>query len=1221
MGRRRPVYRHAMLVALFVSVGLTLGCMVGVASAAVPWWHLGIEQRPVGVASGAAASEVQELVVSATGGGFVLTRSELGSGSTAELPFNVSSASLQSALEALYGVGKVQVTGGVGNEAGDKPYVIRFGGALADQPVELPNVTASSLTGGHSGVPALRQAVEGRPDGQIVLLAENVGDAPAEGTVTPLHVTLALPAGLTAVGIAATVPQPGGGTERIPISCSGSPLGCTFNGALAAYDAIEVRVDVVNTGAAPGEAVTASVTGGGAAPVEGTRTVALADTPPIFGAEAFEVAPEEEGGTVAALAGEHPFQLTTTLTVNQGPDRAALASRGKPQVEPAGLTKDVHVKLPPGLLGNPTATPVCTMTQFLAFTEVNGFGGDECPAGAAVGVASVTVDEPLTIKGALTLPVPIFNLPAATGEPARLGFYIALAKVPVLLDTALERRPDGSYVVTVSSIDAPQAAGLLNTSVTIWGNPYDASHDDARGWGCLELARGGSGFPCPAAEEAGAKPFLTLPTSCTGPLEALADLDPWAKPGVFSVIEPRPELPALVGCGGLGFGPEVVSAPSSSEASAPSGLGFALSAHDEGLVSPSGRAESQVKKVVVALPEGMTANPSLAVGLGACSEAQYESETIASAPGTGCPSSAKIGEVEVETPLLRERLSGAVYVAKQNENPFHTLLALYVVVKDPKTGVLVRLAGKVEPNPATGQLVSTFDENPQVPFSRFTLRFRQGPRSPLVTPARCGTYTTVVQMTPWSSPEHSLERTSSFAISSGAGGAPCPAAGALPFSPTMQAGTESSAAGQYSPFDLRLDRGDGEQEITGVGTTLPPGLTANLTGVPFCGLGEAARAEAKTGAREQAEPSCPVATRIGQATVGAGVGNTLAYAPGELYMSGPLGGAPFSVIVISQAVVGPFDLGNVVVRLPIQVDPNTAQVTVGPGAADQIPHILDGIVVHVRDIRVAVDRPTFILNATNCTPQTIAATAFGAGTNFQSSADDVPATIQNRYQASGCAALAFQPKFEATVSSKVSRVNGTSFKVKLTLPAHDTNIAKVKVELPKVLPSRLETLHKACLAAQFAANPAGCPPASVVGHAKASTPLLPVPLEGPAYFVSHGGAQFPDLVVVLQGYGITIDLTGATFINSKTGVTSSTFKTVPDQPVSSFELSLPAGQFSALSGFGNLCKEKLNMPTIFNAQNGAEIKRTTKIAVAGCKKKKTKKAKRKPARGKRGRHR
>jgi len=1212
-----------MVVSVAAGLALALGYAAGAASAAVPWWHLGIEQRPVGVASGAARSEVQELTVSATGGGFVLTRPEIGGGSTAELPFNVSAAALQSALEALYGAGSIQVSGGVGDEAGDKPYVLTFRGSLADQPVERPTVASTTLKGGHNNTPVLRRLVEGRPDGQIVVLAENAGDAPMNGGTAPIDVSIALPAGLHAVGIAATAPQPGGGTEREPIACSVGSLSCAFKGVLAPYDALEVRIDVANVGATGGERAVASVGGAGVAPAADSHAVRLAEAPPTFGAEAFEVDPEEEGGTVADLAGAHPFQLTTVLTVNQGPDRAALASKAKPQVEPVALAKDVHVKLPPGLLGNPTALPACGMTQFLTFTEDNGFGGDECASNAAVGVASVTVDEPLTIKGALTLPVPVFNLEPARGEPARLGFYIPIAKVPVLLDTALERRPDGSYAVTVSAIDAPEAAGLLNTTVTIWGNPADPGHDDARGWGCLELARGGSGFPCSAGEGASATPFLTMPTSCTGPLEAAAELDSWAEPGTFGTIAPEPAVPATLGCGDLAFSPEVASAPSTAEASSSSGLGFALSARDEGLEAPRSRAESQVKKVVVTLPEEMTANPSLAVGLGACSEAQYESETVDATPGTGCPESSKIGEVEVATPLLREKLTGAVYVAKQNENPFRTLLALYIVIRDPKTGVLVRLAGKVEPDPVTGQLVSTFDENPQVPFSRFTLRFRQGPRGPLVTPARCGTYTTRVQLSPWARPESSLERTSSFSVSSGAGGAPCPAPGRLPFAPTMQAGTESSAAGQYSPFNLRLDRGDGEQEITGVGTTLPAGLTAKLTGVPFCQPAEAARAEAKTGAQEQAAPSCPPATEIGQATVGAGVGSTLAYAPGRLYMSGPLEGAPFSMIVISNAVVGPFDLGNVVVRLPIRIDPNTTQVTVGPGAPDQIPHILDGIVVHVRDIRVNVNRPDFILNATNCTPQTIAADAIGAGTDFQSAGDDDAATVSNRYQASGCAALPFRPKFEATVSSKVSRLNGTSFKVKLALPAGNANVAKVKVELPKTVPSRLETLHKACLFAQFTANPAGCPPESVVGHAKAVTPLLPVPLEGPAYFVSHGGAQFPDLVMVLQGYGITIDLTGATFVNGRTGVTSSTFKTVPDQPVSSFELSLPAGKYSALSGFGNLCKQKLKMPTTFNAQNGAEIKRTTKITVTGCKKKKksTKKKKAKRSNGKRAAHR
>jgi hypothetical protein len=1204
-----------------LAVGLALGCCAGEASAATPWWHLGIEQRPVGVLSGNAANEEQELVVSATGGGFTVVRPELGGETTPELPFNVSAAALQSALEALYGTGAVHVTGGVGDEAGDKPYILTFDGTLADQPVEAPTAESSTLKGGHSLQPLTHRLVEGRPDGQIAVLAENLGDASIAGATAPVDLSVALPAGLHAVGVSATVPQPGGGTERIPIPCSVVSLSCTFEGSLAPYDAVEMRVDVVNAGAAPGETVAASVSGGGASQVTDSRTVALAEGPPTFGAEALEMNPEEEGGSANVLAGAHPFQLTTTLTVNQGPDRGALASRGRPQVEPVALTKDVRVKLPPGLLGNPTAVPVCPMTQFLTFAEFGTeFVGDECPASTVVGVASVTVDEPKTIKGALTLPVPVFDVTPAVGEPARLGMYVSAAKVPVLLDTELERRPDGSYGVTVSSINAPQAAGLLNTTVTIWGDPADPVHDNARGWSCMARARGAKVASCQASEGSGGTPFLTLPTSCAGPLQALVELDPWSHPGGFSSLEPTPSLPATVGCGALRFEPGVKVTPSSAEASSPSGLGFDLIAHDEGLVSPGGRAESQVKKVVVTLPEEMTANPSLAAGLGACSEAEYESENIASTPGSGCPDSSKIGEVEVETPLLREHLTGAVYVARQNENPFHTLLALYVVVKDPKSGVLVRLAGKVEPNPATGQLVSTFDENPQVPFSHFTLRFRQGPRAPLVTPARCGTYTTRVQLSPWASPTSALERASSFTVSSGAGGAPCPAPGDLRLAPTMAAGTESSAAGQYSPFDLRLDRGDGEQEITGVGTTLPPGLTANLTGVPFCQPAGAARAEAKTGAQEQAAPSCPPATEIGQATVGAGVGSTLAYAPGRLYMSGPLEGAPFSMIVISRAVVGPFDLGNVVVRLPIKIDPNTTQVTVGPGTPDQIPHILDGIVVHVRDIRVDVNRPNFILNATNCTPQTIAATVTGAGTNFQTAADDPAATVQNRYQASGCAALAFQPKFQATVSSKVSRLNGTSFKIKLTLPAHDTNVAKVKVELPKALPARLPTLHEACREAQFTANPAGCPSASVVGHAKALTPLLPVPLEGPAYFVSHGGAQFPDLVMVLQGYGITIHLTGATFVNGKTGITSSTFKTVPDQPVSSFELSLPAQRFSALSGYGNLCKAKLKMPTIFNAQNGAEIRRTTTIAVTGCKKKAKKHAKKRSAKRRRGKH-
>jgi hypothetical protein len=604
--------------------------------------------------------------------------------------------------------------------------------------------------------------------------------------------------------------------------------------------------------------------------------------------------------------------------------------------------------------------------------------------------------------------------------------------------------------------------------------------------------------------------------------------------------------------------------------------------------------------------------------------------------------------VEVETPLLEGKLlHGQVFIATPYQNPFGSLVALYMVIKEPSLGIVLKVPGRVDLDPQTGRLTTTFGEAPyevpQFPFSHVRFHFRDGARAPLVTPPACGQYTTNIVLTSWANPDSPFTATPTFTIDHGLNGGPCPSGGLAPFQPGLIAGTVNNSAGGFSPMSVRITRNDGEQEITGFSTQLPPGLTANLTDVPFCSQAQIAAAETRSGAQEQSEPSCPAASQIGHTLVGVGVGSVLAYTPGKLYMAGPFEGAPFSVVAITSAKVGPFDLGTVTVHLPLQIDPVTARVSIPAGAADQIPHIVKGIVVHVRGIRVYVDRQGFTLNPTNCEPLSLSATVYGAGQDTGSPADDVPSTATGRFQAADCANLAFKPSFKVSTSGKTSRNNGASLSVKLTYPKEalgkDANIGSVKVNLPKQLPSRLTTLQKACTAAQFEANPAGCPAASVVGQAKAITPILPVPIEGPAYFVSHGGAKFPELILVLQGYGITIDLRGETFI-SKAGITSSTFRTVPDQPVTSFELTLPQGPNSALAANGNLCsitspkivKKKvrlrsknggkrtitreiaqtvpgaLTMPTTFTGQNGAVVKQNTQIEVTGCVKKKVKKA-------------
>jgi hypothetical protein len=420
-------------------------------------------------------------------------------------------------------------------------------------------------------------------------------------------------------------------------------------------------------------------------------------------------------------------------------------------------------------------------------------------------------------------------------------------------------------------------------------------------------------------------------------------------------------------------------------------------------------------------------------------------------------------------------------------------------------------------------------------------------------------------------------------------------------------------AGSFSPFYLHLTRTDAEQEISGFSTNLPSGLTGDLSGVPFCPEADIELARRKSGAQEEAEPSCHVASQVGHTLVGTGVGAVLAYVPGKIYLAGPFHGAPFSIVSVTSAAVGPFDLGTVVLRFGLTIDPYTARVSVTPTSSEPIPTILKGIVTHVRDIRVYIDRNKFTLNPTSCNPLAIGSTL--------TSNLGARKTVTSPFQASNCQALGFKPVFKVSATGKTSRAMGASLTVKLSYPTGaQANISKVKVDLPKQLPSRLTTLQKACTVAQFATNPAGCPAASIVGRAKAITPLIPVPLEGPAYFVSHGGEAFPDLIIVLQGYGVTIDLVGTTFIN-KAGITSSTFKAVPDQPVGSFELVLPQGKFSALAANGNLCAGKLKMPTAFTAQNGATVHQNTPIGVTGCPKHKAKKAshKRKKVHGSRKR--
>jgi len=918
-----------------------------------------------------------------------------------------------------------------------------------------------------------------------------------------------------------------------------------------------------------------------------------------------------------AAPSSHPFEIApgsfhVTPSTTQAAAHEDLTTSFDFAHEASGVTdndvRTIVVNLPAGFDGSNTAVPTCSDQQLLANGGITGFAA-ECPQGSQVGLIGFETANPFHPNSPPEqVTVPLYNMEVTSfGVAAELGF-----KSQVLTQVLVVKvRPnDTGLSITTPNIAKAEPRKI---SVTVWGIPAAHEHDAQRGMYCgvngeiPAQCRNEYGGP----QEAGipAKPYLSNPTSC-GTFTATMEADSWENPDTFA--KASSEVGPIGECSRVAFDPSIEVQPTTESAESPTGLNVSLLV-PQTWENPFTTATANLKETKVALPEGMTANPSLAAGLGACTRAQYESETSSSPPGAGCPPESKIGSIEIETPLLSEKIPGAVYIATPYHNmpefgtpeyPEGSLLALYVVAKDPARGILIKVAGKIEPNPVTGQLVTTFDNTPQQPFGRFTLKFRPGATAPLVSPATCGSYSANAALTPWSAPEEpALLNSIPFKVSSGVRGGACPSGGAPPFKPQAIAYPLHGNGGAYSPFYLRIIREDGEQEITRFSTVFPPGLSGNLTGIPFCPNADIEAARGVTGAYEEEHPSCPQASEIGHTIVEAGVGTVLAQTPGRVYLAGPYNGAPLSIVSVTSAKVGPFDLGTVVIRFGLDINPVTAQVEVSARGSDAIPHIIRGIVVHVRDIRVYVDRPNFMINPTNCAPASVLDTITGSGANWANPADQVPVAVTTPLQAADCSSLAFKPTFAATTSGKTNRRIGASLHVRLGYPkaplGTQANIRAVKVDLPRKLPSNLKTLQKACPDKVFNVNPANCPAPSLIGTATAYTPILPVPLTGPVYFVSHAAVKFPDLVMVLQGYGLTIELRGETFI-SKQGITSTTFRSVPDEPVSAFELTLPQGPYSALAAPYGLCGQKLAMPTSMTAQNGFSFRQSTQIKITGC---------------------
>jgi hypothetical protein len=1190
--------KSGVLGVCVVLVGVFAGVSPALAGSA--WWHLGSGERPAYLHHGAARNEVQELTISATGGEYVLERVEAGHEGFTVVPFAATHEELQGLLEGMYGAGNVKVSGGPGDELGSHPYVIEFTNEMEGRAVQL--IVAKSnflglvmLTGGREEA-SVREVTVGKPDGQIVVTAANLGDVGANGEAVPIQVADKLPAGLKGVSIEGRLGVTRVTTNTAAVPCSVESLSCTLAKVLPSYEQIEMVIGVVvQAGASSGEVNEVDVSGGEAPPASLRRAVTISGAPVPFGVENYELSPEEDGGAPDAHAGSHPFQLTTTLAFNQ---TQIVPTEGREPFSSV-LPKDLTLKLPAGLVGNPTVVPRCSLAQF--FTHFGRPPGNSCPAQSTIGAALVTLYDPLAI-GRFTQTVPVFNVEPTFGEPARFGF-IPAEGTPVLLDTTV--RNGGDYGVTIHVANISQVAGVISSQVVLWGVPGDQRHDSARGFGCLEAARElQNPRPCSALEEAQPPPLLQLPVSCETSSANTGEVDSWANHGVFGSFSGEPFL-ALDGCNQLPFTASIQVTPDTQAASSPSGMTVRVHLPQESSLAPNGLSPSSVKDASVTLPQGVVLNPSGAGSLLACSESEVGFRGIGGdgtplfTPELGdpfCPDASKIGTVKVKTPILPDPLEGFVYAAAQGANPYGSVIAIYILAYDPKTGVVAKVPGDVSLDPVTGQITATFHNLPQNPIEDIELHFFGGSRGPLATPALCGTYTTTASFTPWSAPPGATPVTASsaFQVTSGPNGTPC--ADPRPFAPALTGGSTNNQAGGFSPFTVTFSRQDQDQNIAGVSVTTPAGLLGIIKGVERC-----PETQANQG-------TCGANSLIGHATTAAGAGANPFYVEGgQVFLTGPYKGAPFGLSVVVPAVAGPYDLGTVVVRAAIHVDPHTARITV---TSDPLPTILQGIPLDVRAVNVSIDRPAFTFNPTSCDPLSMDGTV--------TSTQGATTQVSSRFQAANCANLPFKPRFTVSTQANTSKKNGASLTVNVGYPqGSQANIRSVAVTLPKQLPSRLTTIQQACTQAVFDQNPASCPTGSNIGTATATTPVFANPITGPVYLVSHGGAAFPDVVIVFQAEGVTLDLVGS--VNIKHSITSSSFNSVPDAPISSFQLKLPEGPHSGLAAVlpakakGNLCGTSLTMPTTITGQNGAQIKQNTKVAVTGCTKAKKKaKTKKKP---------
>ncbi len=1053
--------------------------------------------------------------------------------------------------------------------------------------------------------------------GQFVVNVRNYGDTNASGPVT---VELTLPPGVTRVPPAPFDDFASNGEGAPYWSCSDLVSGgidtvtCTNSmedivartGAMSTLEYWDLRALVIRVAVAPDAAgtheVTTEVSSGGGSD-SSVQPITIDDDPTSFGvvdetfrSDLFDAA--FPAGQPIRHAGAHPFELRVGFDFNL---RKAESPSPLPgfvstllSTQPVEDARTTVITLPHGLAGNPEATPKCSSSDFL---RKRGNIDTGCPPETQVGTLDLYMNAPPapTFNNNWTTRVGVYNLEPRKGVPADFGFNVLgyRGHIYPTLD------PARNYAIKATTPYISSILPLHTAEFTMWGVPADPAHFWKR-------TNENEDEPLHGIESnAPIKPLLSLPMDCSDHGRATFGADSWQSPGWDNLNEDPTGLPVyetssaesleVEGCDDprIRFEPKVALQPTSRAAGGPTGLKVDLIVPQRNdtvgdadeLYEQNGDVQAiptpPMKKAVVTFPEGMTLSTSAAQGLGNCTAEQIGMGT--NSP-VRCPEDSRYGSLTLHTPILPPDapMVGDIYIAKQNENPFNNFLSMYFVIHDDDRGLLVKIAGRIDLDPRTGQIRTTFDDLPQFPVSNMELTFKGGVRAGLVNPTTCGTKTIRAEFFSWHDPDTPITETNSYDVTRRPDGSPCVnSLSERPFGPKLTAGTVNPSAGAYSPFTFRLQRTDDDQEFSQLGVTLPPGLLANISKIAECPEAGIAQAEAsgRTGTQEQAAPSCPASSQIGTTDVGSGVGQVITYIPGKAYLAGPYKGAPLSMVVITPVLAGPYDLGVIAVRSAIHVDPQTAQASI---QTDPFPQIYQGIPVRIRDIRVKADRPDTIVNPTSCDPMAVEARVTGTGGILESIADDTAVDLAERFQAANCARLGFKPKLSFKLRGGTERGDFPALEATLRARPGDANIARSTVILPRSEFIEQGHIRTVCTRVQFAADQ--CPPGSIYGRAKATSPLFDEVLEGPVYLRSNGGERLlPDLVVSLDG---KIEVALAGFIDSVKGRVRNTFDVVPDAPVTMFKLMMQGGKKGLLVNHLDLCEVTARADVKFVGQNG-----------------------------------